>query len=68
VNKNLTIKMDNCHHCKYIPALVDIVRNGTIDPTMILTQVEPFSSAIEAYKAFDERLAGWIKVELVPEL
>jgi threonine dehydrogenase-like Zn-dependent dehydrogenase len=68
MNKNLTINLGNCPHRKYIPALVDMVRNGTIDPTMILTQVEPFSSAIEAYKAFDERLAGWIKVELVPEL
>ena len=68
MNKNLTINLGNCHHRKYIPTLVDMVRNGTIDPTMILTHVEPFSSAIEAYKAFDERLAGWMKVELVPEL
>ena len=68
MNKNLTINMGNCHHRKDIPTLVDMVRNGTIDPTMILTHVEPFSSAIEAYKAFDERLAGWMKVELVPEL
>jgi threonine dehydrogenase-like Zn-dependent dehydrogenase len=28
--------------------------------------VEPLTSVIEAYKAFDQRQAGWIKVELEP--
>ncbi|MGE5657220.1 MAG: zinc-dependent alcohol dehydrogenase [Actinomycetota bacterium] len=66
MNKNLTINMGNCNHRKYIPILVDLVRQGVVDPTEILTQVEPLTSAIEAYKAFDTRQPGWIKVELVP--
>ena len=33
MNKNLTVKMGNCPHRKYMPMLVDMVRNGTIDPT-----------------------------------
>jgi threonine dehydrogenase-like Zn-dependent dehydrogenase len=45
--------------------MVDVVRNGTIDPTEVLTQVEPLTSVIDAYKAFDKR-PGWIEVELVP--
>lgn len=32
MNKNLTINMGNCNHHKYIPTLVDLVRNGTVDP------------------------------------
>ena len=44
-----------------------MVRTGTIDPTEILTQQEPLTSAIDAYKAFDERQPGWIKVELKPQ-
>jgi threonine dehydrogenase-like Zn-dependent dehydrogenase len=64
MNKNLTVKMGNCHHRRYIPMLIDLVRRGTIDPAKILTQVEPLTSAIEAYKAFDTRRPGWIKVKL----
>jgi threonine dehydrogenase-like Zn-dependent dehydrogenase len=51
---------------KYIPKLVEMVRCGAIDPKKILTQIEPMTSAIDAYKAFDRRQAGWMKVELVP--
>ncbi len=66
MNKNLTINMGNCNHRKYIPTLVDLVETGAVDPEQILTQREPLTSAIEAYKAFDKRQPGWIKVELVP--
>lgn len=66
MNKNLTINMGNCNHRKYIPRLVDLVQSDTINPTKILTQVEPLTAVIDAYKAFDQRQAGWIKVELVP--
>ncbi|MEO5702974.1 MAG: zinc-dependent alcohol dehydrogenase [Gammaproteobacteria bacterium] len=65
MNKNLTINMGNCNHRKYIPMLVEMVRSGVIDPADVLTQREPLTSAIEAYKAFDRRAPGWIKVELV---
>jgi len=66
MNKNLTINMGNCNHRKYIPMLIDMVESGAIDPQQILTEQEPLTSAIEAYKAFDQRQPGWIKVELVP--
>jgi threonine dehydrogenase-like Zn-dependent dehydrogenase len=38
-----------------------------VDPARLLTQSEPLADAIEAYKAFDRRESGWIKVELKPE-
>lgn len=66
MNKNLNIKMGNCNHRKYIPLLVDMVRAGTIDPSMILTEHEHMTDAVEAYHAFNERQPGWIKVELEP--
>jgi threonine dehydrogenase-like Zn-dependent dehydrogenase len=37
-----------------------------VDPTQVLTQAEPLTDAIEAYKAFDRRESGWVKVELRP--
>jgi len=68
MNKNLTVRMGNCNHRKYIPALVEMVRSGVIDPAAVLTQQEPMTSALDAYKAFDERKPGWIKVELEPQV
>ncbi len=67
MNKNLTLRMGNCNHRKYVPMLVDLVRSGAVDPTLVLTEQEPMASAIDAYKAFDERKPGWIKVELEPQ-
>jgi len=66
MNKNLTVKMGNCHHRKYIPQLLDLIASGTVDPVKILTKVEPMRAAIEAYEAFDSRRPGWLKVELKP--
>ena len=66
MNKNLTVKMGNCNHRRFVPELLENVRIGRIDPAAILTQREPLISAIDAYKAFDRRAAGWTKVELRP--
>jgi threonine dehydrogenase-like Zn-dependent dehydrogenase len=66
MNKNLTINMGNCNHRKYIPGLVELVRDGTIDPLEILTKREPMTSVIDAYKMFAEHQSGWVKVELKP--
>jgi threonine dehydrogenase-like Zn-dependent dehydrogenase len=66
MNKNLTVRMGNCNHRKYIPMLVERVRSGEVLPTRILTQREPLSSVLDAYEAFDRRRPGWIKVELDP--
>jgi threonine dehydrogenase-like Zn-dependent dehydrogenase len=66
MNKNLTIRMGNCNHRKYIPLLIELVRSGQVDPAAILTKREPLSSVIDAYKAFDTRQPGWMKVALEP--
>jgi threonine dehydrogenase-like Zn-dependent dehydrogenase len=67
MGKNLTIKAGNCNHRRYMTELIDFVRSGMVDPEEILSNVQPLTSVIEAYKAFDERKPGWIKVELTPE-
>ena len=66
MNKNLTLKMGNCDHRRYIPMLVDLVETGAVTPTKILTQREPLTDVIAAYEAFDTRQPGWVKVELIP--
>jgi len=64
--RNLTVRGGNCNHRKYIPMLVGLTATGALDPTEILTNVEPLTGAIEAYETFDRREPGWIKVELDP--
>ena len=39
---------------------------GVVDPLKVLTQHEPLTDAITAYKQFDQRRPGWIKVESEP--
>lgn len=68
LNKNLTINAGNCNHRRYIPTLLELVETGAVQLTPLVTNLEPLSTAIDAYKAFDERQTGWIKVELIPEL
>ena len=66
MEKNLTLKMGNCNHRKYISMLLDKVLTGVLNPEKVLTQTEPMTGALDAYKAFDTRQPGWIKVELKP--
>jgi threonine dehydrogenase-like Zn-dependent dehydrogenase len=66
MNKNLTLNMGNCNHRKYIPRLVELVRTGAVVPSAVLSRVEQIEDAIDAYRCFDERRSGWMKVELAP--
>jgi threonine dehydrogenase-like Zn-dependent dehydrogenase len=36
-----------------------------VDPATVLTQVETFTDAIDAYRSFDRRDEGWIKTALI---
>ncbi len=67
MNKNITMNMGNCHHRKYIPRLIEMVRAKRIEPEKILTQVKPMTDVIAAFEAFDRRENGWVKVELLPQ-
>jgi threonine dehydrogenase-like Zn-dependent dehydrogenase len=67
MNKNLTLRMGNCNHRRYIPELVEMARTGLVEPAAVLTQLEEMVDVESAYKAFDRRESGWIKVELIPQ-
>ncbi|MFT3774482.1 MAG: zinc-dependent alcohol dehydrogenase [Minicystis sp.] len=68
MNKNLTLNMGNCNHRKYIPHLIELVEAGIVDPSEVLSQRAPIVSALDAYRAFDRREEGWLKVELQPTM
>jgi len=64
MNKNLAINMGNCHHRRYLPKLIRMVRAREVDPSEVLSHVQPLHDAIMAYKSFDKREEGWIKVAM----
>jgi threonine dehydrogenase-like Zn-dependent dehydrogenase len=66
INKNLTIRMGICNHRRYMEVLIEHILAGRLEPTKVLTQFEPMTDVIGAYKAFDQRQPGWMKVELEP--
>src|SRR5204863_8048141 len=65
MNKNITIQMGNCPHRKDVPRLVEMVHTQQIDPLAVIpARHEPLTDVLQAYKEFDQRKTGWIKVEL----
>lgn len=62
--KNLTVRMGNCNHRRYVPDLVSLVATGALDPTPLITQWSETADAVDAYRTFDRREAGWAKVAL----
>ncbi len=66
MQKNIRIHSGNCNHRKYAPALIDLVVSGAVQPQAVLSNIEPMHDAIAAYKHFDQREDGWVKVELMP--
>ena len=66
MNKNITMRMGNANHKKYVQELVELVRRGGLKPEHILTEDEPMTDVIAAYETFDRQETGWIKVELQP--
>lgn len=66
MNKGLTIKTGQTHVHKYVPKLLDLIRQGRIDPSFVVTHRLPLSQASEAYAMFREKRDGCIKVVLDP--
>ncbi|MET9230248.1 zinc-dependent alcohol dehydrogenase [Lentzea sp. NPDC003310] len=64
MNKNLTLRMGNCNHRRYVPRLLDLVLTGVVDPLRFITKHEEPTAAIDAYKSFDLREDGWLKTVL----
>ncbi|MEX2670707.1 MAG: zinc-dependent alcohol dehydrogenase [Phycisphaeraceae bacterium] len=66
MNKALTIKTGQTHVHKYVPKLLEYIRNGAIDPGFVVTHRLPLSQAPHAYEIFRTKRDGCIKVVLDP--
>jgi threonine dehydrogenase-like Zn-dependent dehydrogenase len=49
-----------------MPALIDLLAQGRIDPSPVVTHRLPLEQAADAYRLMDERADGVIKVTLAP--
>jgi threonine dehydrogenase-like Zn-dependent dehydrogenase len=66
MNKALTIKTGQTHVHRYVPELLDTIRQGRIDPSFVVTHRLPLSEAPHGYQIFREKQDGCIKVVLDP--
>ena len=62
MNKGLTIKTGQTHVHRYVPELLDFVRQGRIDPSFVVTHRIPLSEAPHGYRSFREKRDQCIKV------
>ncbi|KAB8144597.1 glutathione-dependent formaldehyde dehydrogenase [Chloroflexia bacterium SDU3-3] len=66
VNKALTLRSGQTHVQRYLRPLLDLIEQGKIDPSFIVTHQVPLEQAPEAYELFKKKQDGCIKVVLKP--
>jgi threonine dehydrogenase-like Zn-dependent dehydrogenase len=66
MNKALTVKTGQTHVHRYVPELLEFIRQGRIDPSFVVTHRLPLTDAAHAYNIFREKQDGCIKVVLDP--
>ena len=64
--RNVTIKTGQAPVVHYMPKLYEMITNGDIDPTQIITHRVPLEKASEAYKIFHDHEEESIKFVLKP--
>ena len=65
-NKGLTLKMGQTHVPRHMPKLLQLIEEGSIDPTFIISHRLPLAEAPRAYQMFNERTDRCTKVVLQP--
>ncbi|PZD96363.1 glutathione-dependent formaldehyde dehydrogenase [Paenibacillus sambharensis] len=64
--RNITLHMGQAPVIHYMPKLYQMVQDNLFDPTDIITHRVPIEEAPSAYKHFDQKTEGCIKVILKP--
>jgi threonine dehydrogenase-like Zn-dependent dehydrogenase len=60
------MKSGQTHVHRFVPELLDTIRQKRIDPSFVVTHRMPLSEAPHAYQIFREKKDGCIKVVLDP--
>lgn len=66
MNRSLTIKTGQCHVHRYMRPLLELIRNGEIDPTMIISHHLELDQAPHGYEIFKHKQDNCTKVILKP--
>ena len=67
MNRSLTIKAGQAHVQKYMRPLLELIENGAIDPTFVVTHRMSLEDAPRAYDMFKNKKDNCIKVVLKPD-
>jgi threonine dehydrogenase-like Zn-dependent dehydrogenase len=66
MNKNLTLRLGQCNVRRYMPHLLELIREGTIDAKGIISHRLPLEAAPDAYEIFRKKQDDCIKCVLIP--
>jgi threonine dehydrogenase-like Zn-dependent dehydrogenase len=66
MNKGLTLRTGQTHMMKYMAPLLEIVREGKIDPRVVISHRLPLADAPRAYQIFRDKQEQCTKVVLDP--
>ncbi|MDX5480739.1 MAG: glutathione-dependent formaldehyde dehydrogenase [Hymenobacteraceae bacterium] len=66
MNKALTFRMGQMFAQKYIPHLLDVVAEGNVDPSYLLTHKWSLEQGPEGYKMFKEKTDNCMRVVFTP--
>jgi threonine dehydrogenase-like Zn-dependent dehydrogenase len=65
-DKGLTIRGGQTHVQQHMPALLDFIQKGELDPAVIITHRMPLEQAAAGYRIFDQKQEDCRKVVLRP--
>ena len=66
MNKGLTIRTGQTHVNRWTDDLLQLIEDGQIDPSFVVTHKVPLERGPEMYRTFREKEDGCIKVVLQP--
>jgi threonine dehydrogenase-like Zn-dependent dehydrogenase len=66
VNKALTVKTGQTHVQRYLKPLLDLIDQGKVDPSFVITHCMSLEDAPQAYKQFRDKQDECIKIVLKP--
>lgn len=66
MNKGLTLRTGQTHVNRWTDDLLQIIEDGLLDPSFVITHTAPLEYGPELYRTFEQKQDGCIKVVLKP--
>jgi threonine dehydrogenase-like Zn-dependent dehydrogenase len=67
MNRSLTIKTGQAHVQRYMRPLLQMIENGDIDPSFVVTHIMNLEDAPRGYDMFKKKKDNCIKIVLKPD-